>query len=217
MTWLVIIAAVGTLIGLNSLYVAAEFATVSSRRARLRHMANEGNQLAQWLLPIVTDPSRLDAYVAACQLGITASSLLLGFYGASQVTPAVSSILSGAGVGLERLAPGLTATAVLAFLTSLQVVLGELVPKNVGIRFPEKLALATVRPMRWSMWLFRPLIWLFNGSATLVLRLMGLTPTTEGLHVHSPEEIIMLVEESTAGGLLDEGERRMLERALHWR
>lgn len=217
MTWLAILAAVGILIGFNALYVAAEFATVSSRRSRVTQLADEGNHVARWLLPIVTEPQKLDAYVAACQLGITASSLLLGFYGAAQVTPAVSSLLSQFGVGLERIAPGLTAAVVLAFLTGLQVVLGELVPKNVGIRFPEKLAMTTVRPMQWSITLFRPLTWLFNGSALLIMRGLRLTPTTEGLHVHSPAEIIMLVEESTAGGLLDEEERRLLERTLQWR
>lgn len=59
--------------------------------------------------------------------------------------------------------------------------------------------------MRWSMWLFRPLIWLFNGSGQLILRLMGTSAVGEHAHVHSPEEIRMLVEESSAGGVLDQG------------
>jgi CBS domain containing-hemolysin-like protein len=183
----------------------------------LAQLAEEGNAAAGGLLAVVEDPLKLDAYVATCQLGITASSLLLGFYSAAQVTPAVRSLLSQLGVTSGLAASGLVATGVLLFLTGLQVITGELVPKNIGVRFPERLALVTLPPMRWSIWLFRPLIWLFNGSARLVLKGLGFAPATEGMHVHSPDEIIILVAESSEGGILDERERRLLERTLRWR
>ncbi|HBY97131.1 MAG TPA: hypothetical protein DEP84_24840 [Chloroflexi bacterium] len=78
---LVIVAVTAVLISINALYVAAEFSSVSSRRTRIGQQAASGNRLAELLEPIVSDSRRLDAYVAACQLGITVSSLLLGFYG----------------------------------------------------------------------------------------------------------------------------------------
>ena len=77
--------------------------------------------------------------------------------------------------------------------------------ENVGLQYPEKLATLTAVPMRWSVWLFRPLIWLFNGSGRLVLRLIGRDAVAEHTHIHSPEEIVMLVEESATGGLLTGG------------
>ncbi|MCB0130780.1 MAG: DUF21 domain-containing protein, partial [Caldilineaceae bacterium] len=84
MSILVIIAVITLLISVNGFYVAAEFSAVSARRPRLAQMADDGSRLADVMLGIVNDAKRLDAYVAACQLGITLSSLILGFYGQSR-------------------------------------------------------------------------------------------------------------------------------------
>jgi CBS domain containing-hemolysin-like protein len=92
-----------------------------------------------------------------------------------------------------------------------------LVPKNIGIQYPEKLALSTVHPMRWSLAILRPLIWFFNGSGRLILRVMGFNDAVEHTHIHAPEEILMLVGESGAGGMLDKEERRLLENTLRLR
>jgi putative hemolysin len=104
----------------------------------------------------------------------------------------------------------------LIFITVLQVIMGELFPKSVAIQYPENVALALVVPMRISLILFMPLIWLFNGSGNLVLRLIGKSPH-EGVHVHSPEEIELLVTESHESGLLDDEERTMLRNAFRLR
>ncbi len=97
-------------------------------------------------------------------------------------------------------------------LTTLQVVLGELVPKSLAIRFPEGVALATVLPMRWSAnYILKPLIVLLNGSGALLLRLLGAESSGEHTHVHSPEEIVILVKESHRGGLIDADERQFLQ------
>ncbi|HEX6304291.1 MAG TPA: hemolysin family protein, partial [Anaerolineales bacterium] len=201
----------------NALYVAAEFSTVSARRSRLTHLASEGNRLARILVPIVRDSRKLDTYIAACQLGITASSLILGFYGQSQLTPVIAPFLADLGELSEPAAISITATGVLLFLTTLQVVLGELLPKSIGIQYPERLALLTTIPMRWSIALFKPLIWFFNGSGRLILKLTGFSEATDNIHIHSPQEIMMLFEESSAGGLLDEEERRLLRNSLQMR
>jgi putative hemolysin len=217
MPWLIIATSIATLIFFNALYVAAEFSTVSSRRTRLAQMAEDGDRLAQLLYPIVEDPVRLDAYVAACQIGITVTSLTLGFYGQAALTPLIAPTLADVANAAESAVEPVVATGLLILLTGLQVILGELVPKNVAIQYPERLALLAVLPMRWSMILFRPLIWLFNGSGRLILRLLGLTPSPEHTHIHSPSEIQLLVEESTAGGLIDPEERRLLTNALKLR
>lgn len=217
MTWLLALAIIAILIFFNALYVAAEFSTVSVRRSRLVKIAEEGNRIAQLLLPIVEDPRRLDTYVAACQIGITASSLTLGYYGQAALTPIIAPLVARLGDVSQTAIQSVVATGTLLFLTTLQVILGELVPKNIGVQYPERLALLTAVPMRWSMALFQPFIWLFNGSGQLILKILGLTPTTEHAHMHSPEEIKFLVEESTAGGLLDAEEERLLTNTLRLR
>ncbi|MDQ7030744.1 MAG: hemolysin family protein [Ardenticatenia bacterium] len=204
---------------INAFYVAAEFATVSARHARIAQLADEGNRMARLLLPIVTSPERLDTYIAACQLGITLSSLVLGFYGQATLAPLVVPWLTRLGVEPAAAAFSLATTGILLSLTTLQVILGELVPKSIGVQHPERLALMTALPMQWSVRLFQPLIWLFNGSGRLILRLLGRTPATESVHVHSPEEILVLVEElveeSDPGDvLLQEEERRLLRNML---
>ena len=214
MAWLLVIFTISLLIFINALYVAAEFSTVSARHSRLAQLANDGNAMARLLLPIVRDPQSLDNYIAACQLGITASSLVLGFYGQSRLTPAIAPYLSRFGDLSEATALSITTTGVLLFLTALQVILGELLPKSIGIQYPEQLALLTALPMRWSLLLFKPLIWFFNGSGQAVLRIIGLSANTEHLHIHQPQEIMMLVEESSAGGILDQVERRLLTNSL---
>lgn len=214
---LIIFAVIAFLIAVNGLYVAAEFSAVSARRARLAQMADEGDRLAATMLSIVEDPKRLDAYVAACQLGITVSSLVLGFYGQSRIMAQLQPWLASMGPGVQTLFQAFGATAILLFLTVIQVVLGELVPKNIGVQYPEKLSTLTARPMIWSMRIYRPLIWLFNGSGQILLRLMGAQAVAEHAHVHSPEEILMLVEESGAGGILDTEERRLLVNTLQLR
>ena len=216
-TFLFALGVISLLIFVNAFYVAAEFATVSARRARLAQMAEEGHRLANLVLAIVTSPERLDNYIAACQLGITLSSLVLGFYGQAALAPLLVPWLTRLGLASPVAAASVAATTILLVLTTLQVLLGELVPKSIGVQYPERLALLTALPMQWSLRLFRPLIWFFNGSGRLVLRLLGLPPATEQVHVHSPEEILVLVEESTSGGLLDEEERRLLENTLRLR
>jgi CBS domain containing-hemolysin-like protein len=226
------LAALALLIFINGLFVAAEFATVSARRTRVSQMAGSGNRLAKILYPIVSDSQILDRYVAACQLGITASSLVLGAFGqniiASRLIQPIASALvwfdsqvGGINMSTESaataLATSIAVTFVLLLLTLLQVVLGELFPKSVAIQYPERMALATVVPVRWAMVIFRPLIWFFNGSGNLVLKLMRVDVQTSHGHIHSPEEIEILVTESHEGGLLDDEERQMLRNAFRLR
>ncbi len=229
---LLIIGALGFLIFLNGLYVAAEFSTVSSRRTRVSQLASRDNRLARLLLPIVDDSQALDRYVAACQLGITASSLVLGAFGqnviASRLVDPITSLLvyllpwlDTVGITSEEIATAVATSiaviGVLIVITILQVIFGELFPKSVAIQYPERLAMMTVIPVRWSLVLLRPFIWFFNGSGNLVLRLLGVDTFAQRARVHSPEEIEILVSESHEGGLLDDEERQLLRNAFRLR
>lgn len=210
----------------NALYVAAEFATVSSRRTRINQLATQGNRLAQVLLPIMEDSKALDRYVAACQIGITISSLVLGAYAQNAIAVRLVNPLSSLLLQLGQTGSAETAVVasetisvivVLVFITTLQVVLGELLPKSIAIQYPERIATALIWPMKLSLRLFTPLIWLFNGSATVLLRLLGYNGADKATRAHSPEEIELLVTESHEGGLLDDSERRMLRNAFRLR
>lgn len=204
---------IALLIALNALYVAGEFAAITTRRSRVRQLAEGGSGSARWLLGIIESGPAIDRYVAGCQVGITLSSLLLGAYGQAALTPIVANALEDyAGLGGAG-ALGTAATAVLVGLTATQVVLGELIPKSVALQFPTPVALYTSVPMRASLWLFRPLIAILNGSGIAILRLLR-APAAGHRHIHSPDEIALLIAESRDGGLLSEEEQEQFERAL---
>ena len=116
---------VTVLVLINALYVAAEFATVSARRTRITQMADSGNRLAKQLLPIVSNSHALDRYVAACQVGITATSLLLGAYGQNVLASQLTPILSRMGGLAIPAAHSIAVTSMLLLLTSLQMIIGE--------------------------------------------------------------------------------------------
>ena len=216
-TLLSVLFVVGLLVGTNALYVAGEFASVSARRTRIVKLADQGNRLAQTVLPVLEDPHKLDNYIAASQVGITLSSIALGIYGQRQIAPLIEPWIAGLPLGVfasgggEAAAAGAAALLVLGLLTTLQVIVGELVPKSVAMQYPERMALITALPMKWSAdYILRPLIVILNGSGALVLRLLGATYAGGHAHVHSPEEILILVKESHRGGILDAEERRLL-------
>jgi CBS domain containing-hemolysin-like protein len=204
---------VGALILVNAVYVAAEFSAVSVRRSRVQQLADSGNTLAAWLQPLIESPAALDRYIAACQIGITLSSLVLGAY--AQATFAVWLTPSFARLGDLQMvaAQSASAAAVLLVLTIWQVIFAELVPKSLALQYPTHSALYTLLPMLPSLWIYRPFISWLNGTGLAVLRLVG-SPARTHRHIHSPEEIELLIAESRDGGLLEPDEHRRLQRAL---
>ena len=201
------------LIVINAVYVGAEFAAVSVRRSRVQQLASEGNPLAGWLVPLIESPAALDRYIAACQIGITLSSLVLGAYAQRTIAVELTPLLGRLG-GLQDIAAQSTsAVAVLLTLTVAQVIFAELVPKSLALQYPTQTALYTLVPMVPSLWLYRPFIRWLNGTGLLLLRLLG-SPSQTHRHIHSPDEIELLIAESRDGGLLEPDEHRRLQRAL---
>jgi putative hemolysin len=201
---------------LTALYVAAEFAAVSVRRSRLRQLAEDGHWLAQRLLPYVEDPHKLDRYIAASQIGITLTSLILGAYGQRAIAPHLAGPLA-AWTGIEpATAESAAGISTLIALTIFNVILGELVPKSLALQFPTQTALYTIFPMQWSLWVYGGFIRFLNGGGWLLLKVMGVRQTGHR-HIHSPEELELLIAESRDGGLLEPDEHRRLQRALRMR
>jgi putative hemolysin len=201
---------------LTALYVAAEFGAVSVRRSRLRQLAEDGHWIARRLLPLISEPRALDRYIAASQIGITLTSLILGAYGQAAITPDLAPLLSHWFGIAHDTSHSIAEFSVLLALTMFNVILGELVPKSVALQFPTQTALYTLVPMLGSLWLYRPFISLLNGSGILLLKLLGIHEAGHR-HVHSPDELELLIAESRDGGLLEPDEHRRLQRALRLR
>jgi CBS domain containing-hemolysin-like protein len=201
------------LILINAIYVAAEFAAVSVRRSRVRQLAADGNPLAQWLVPVLDSPGALDRYIAACQIGITLSSLALGAYAQATIAVWLTPFFARLGGLQEVAAQSTSAAVVLLTLTVAQVIFAELVPKSLALQYPTNTAMYTLLAMVPSIWVYRPFIKWLNGSGLLLLRLLG-APQQAHRHIHSPEEIELLIAESRDGGLLEPDEHRRLHRAL---
>lgn len=203
------------LVAVTALYVATEFAAVSARRSAVQAAAEGGSSRAAAVLPFLESPEAQDQLVAACQVGITAASLVLGAYGQAAIArPLIAPLLVQTG----RLSPAgaltAAATVTLIVLTALQVLFGELVPKAIALRHPE----AVLRRLAWlavaSVRVMRPAIALFNGSASVILGWAGLQSAGHRAHLHDPDEIELLVMESTEAGELDPVEHRLLANAL---
>jgi CBS domain containing-hemolysin-like protein len=201
------------LIALTGFYVAAEFGAVGVRRSRLRRLCEDGDATAARLLPIVENPIRLNRYIAGSQVGITLSGLILGAYAQAAISPRVAPLLvAWTSLDPDR-ADTLAGAGVLVALTMLSVVLGEMVPKTVALRYPTETALVTTVPMLWSGRAYAWFIVILDRSAS-VLRTVLRMPSATHRHVHSPEEIDLLIAESRDGGLLEPQEQVRLHRAL---
>lgn len=201
------------LIAVTGFYVAAEFGAVGVRRSRLRRLCEDGNPTAARLLPVVEDPQRLNRYIAASQVGITLSGLALGAYAGAVISPVVAPIIARVSPFAPNNGESLASAIVLVSLTILSVIIGEMVPKTVALRYPTEIALLTTRPMLWSARAYAWFIVILDRSAAILRQLLRV-PTATHRHVHSPEEIGLMIAESRNGGLLEPQEQVRLHRAL---
>jgi CBS domain containing-hemolysin-like protein len=193
----------------NAFMVAAEFALVGARRSRIDALAARGNSTARVVQHTIT---HLDKYISATQLGITLASLGLGWIGEATLAALIDQALAAVGYAAPGVAVHSVAAITTAFLiiTFLHIVLGELMPKSLALLHPEVVSMWVVRPLRWFSRVMTPFIWLLNGTANGLLRMLGLRPVEEAARVHSPEELRMLVMQTSQHGLIDESDRAML-------
>jgi magnesium and cobalt exporter, CNNM family len=201
------------LVAANGFFVAAEFSLVSVRRSRVAQLVASGRVNAK-ALQRATD--HLDAYLAATQLGITISSLALGWIGEPALARLIEPFLSGL-LGSFATAGSHAIAVAIAFIiiTTLHIVLGELAPKSLALQRSEATALGVVRPLGVFLFLLRPAIVALNGLGNLVLRVCGLRPGTVEESLHSPEELKLLIAASQEGGLLQEAQQEVVERVLN--
>ena len=206
-----LILSVLLLIG-NAFFVGAEFALISVRRTQLEPKAAEGSKVARITLRAM---SKVSLMMAGAQLGITACSIGLG----AVAKPALATALEGpfAALGLPNGASDVIAFVLaLLIVVSLHMVLGEMVPKNIAIAKPKMSALALGPLLFGVVFVLRPIIWLLNATANLVLRVLRVPIRDEVATAFTRDEVAGLIEESAQHGFLDSRERNLLTGALHF-
>jgi CBS domain containing-hemolysin-like protein len=205
-----LLLAVLVLVLLNGFFVAAEFALVRVRRSRVEEEAEQGVRRAALVLRLLDDLSR---YLAACQLGITLTSLGIGFLGEPAVATIFEDLLG------DSLPHGVTLaiSLALAYLltTALHITIGEQVPKIYAINKAEIMARRIARPLYLFTRAFSPFIALLNNASNGMLRLVGIRTTGEFEEGGSPEELKVLIAQSLAGGDLEPNEAGMLTGVFH--
>lgn len=192
----------------NGFFVASEFAMVKVRKTRIEQLVNEGNYNAKIAMEALKD---LDKFIAAVQLGVTISSIGLGWVGESTLAKIIEPLFGFLSTTSQIVATHtLSASIAFGLITFFHVVLGELIPKSIALEYTEKTALIVARPMHFLTLIFNPFIWLLNGFGNLVLKMLNIPHSHKGSLVHSTEELDMLVNASFDGGELNETEKDML-------
>jgi CBS domain containing-hemolysin-like protein len=220
METLIRVLAVFLLVAANGFFVASEFAIVSVRRMRVAALAETGDRAARRLLAF---KDNLGAYISATQLGVTLSSLALGWIGestlAEMLAPQFDRLASSfpppyadyVSAGARHVVASVIAFVVITFL---HIVLGEQVPKMLGIERSERVALFTVTPMFWFSRVFRGPIRLLDWASTAATRALGLHGSSEHASVYTEEEIKQLVNISRKSGHLEEEEQTLINRVF---
>jgi putative hemolysin len=197
MTLFLLLLAVAALIALNALFVSAEYALVTARRTKLHELDGQGDRRARRALAVVGDPPR---FIAAMQLGVTATSLAIGALGEPVLARVFDPVFAA------------FASFALAFviITFLHVVVGELMPKGIALGHAERIALGLAAPVRGFFVLFHPVVWVLQRSSDAGVRLLGMEPPRGEVSVLSEAELKILLERSSEEGEIEQEEREML-------
>lgn len=201
------------LVLLNGFFTAAEFALVRVRGSQIELKVKTGSRVARITRSIMNN---LDGYLAATQLGITIASLGLGVIGEGVVTAIMLNVFRSFGVIITS-SFIITLCRVIAFvvITIVTIVFGELAPKNFAIQRTVRTALAVSTPLRLFFVVFRPIIWLLNKFAGVILKLLGIKEFAGEAH-HSSEELQLLLEQGKETGALDSSEHELIQNVFEF-
>jgi putative hemolysin len=186
----------------------AEIALVSARKARLEAQAQKGDLRAKEALALANHP---DTFLSTVQIGITLIGILTGIFSGDTVTTDVAAFFKNI-PWLSAYSNGLATAVVVIVLTYFSMVLGELLPKRIGLSNPEKIAKLAAGPMRIISLATHPFIWLLSKSTYLLTRLLGVKPNDSQV---TEEEIKAIISEGTEQGTIEEAEQEIIERVFH--
>jgi len=195
---------------LNAFFVLAEFSAVKMRSTHIEALAQSGSRRAR-LLKVVH--SRLDVYLSVCQVGITLSSIGLGFVGEPAFVRLITPLAVRLGVSDPELLHTMAFILAYALVSFLHILLGELVPKSIAIRMTTRSALFTAPILRVFYWLFLPALWLLNSSADILLRLIRI-PRNASSERHSEDEVRIILGQTEDHGLISFRRLLFLENVL---
>lgn len=211
MSNLVLVACALVLVFLNGFFVAVEFSLVKLRQTRIKAI----EQTEGWRGRILAKVHRqLDAYLSACQLGITLASLGLGWIGEPAFADLLLPLFEQLDVTSEELKHSISFAFAFCMISFLHIVVGEQAPKSLAIRNPEGIGLWSAGPLYAMYWLMYPAIWLLNGSANLVLRIAGLSGSHSQDSQYSTEELKLILRSSSAGEQFTSDECKVLAKTL---
>lgn len=196
---------------LNALFVAAEFALVKVRKTQLQPDEIKSDKKAKVALKLI---SNLDKYLAATQFGITISSLGLGWIGEPVTARILEPFFTFFDITNPKTIHTISLTAGFVLITFLHIILGELAPKSLAIRFPKKTTLFVALPLNLFYLIFRPFILILNGAANKILSFVGIESVSESELFHSEEEIRGLIAEGTKSGEIDKTEFALIEKVF---
>jgi CBS domain containing-hemolysin-like protein len=201
------------LVSLNGFFVAAEFAIVKVRASQLEMKVQSGNRIAIIAKHII---SKLDRYLAATQLGITLASLGLGWIGEPVVSKIIIKVMSLAGVEMApEVAHQIALPTAFLIITILHIVFGELAPKSIAIQRSQRTVLIVALPLQFFYYIFRPFIWLLNGTANLLLKVLGIS-TVQGQEMHSSDELKYLVKQGQESGEIEQADYDIIKNAFEF-
>ena len=207
--WLLVLAGVGLTIG-TAIFVAAEFAFVALDKTTVQQAVEQGDTAAK---PVLASLRQLSTQLSASQVGITVTTLVLGYLAQPSIGMLLRTPLAAARVPTPAIEPFATAAA-LVLATLFSMLFGELLPQFLGISAPLRTAKLVALPVRVFSVVTRPLIVVLNGSANLVLKAFGITPQEELSGARTPRELASLVRRSAEAGTLGEGTARLVTRSL---
>ncbi|MBS1517717.1 MAG: HlyC/CorC family transporter [Bacteroidetes bacterium] len=196
---------------LNALFVAAEFAIVKVRKTQLNPSEIKKSQKAKIAYKLIT---HMDEYLAATQFGITISSLGLGWIGEPVTARMLEPVFSLLQIDSPKTIHTISLSVGFLIITFLHIILGELAPKSIAIRYPKKTTLFVALPLQIFYIIFKPAITVLNGAANHLLKVFGLNPATESERVHSEEEIRLLITEGTLSGKIDQTESQIIQKVF---
>jgi putative hemolysin len=196
------------LILLNGLFSMAEIALVSARKARLEAQAQKGDLDAEKALELANNP---DSFLSTVQIGITLIGILTGIYSGDSFKRPLQEWLSNVDL-LKPYSGSLATVIILIVITYLSLVLGELVPKRLGLSNPEGIAKRAAGPMSVISWITHPFVWFLMGSSNLMIRLFNVQTNENQV---TEEEIKAIISEGTEHGAIEEAEQEIIERVFH--
>lgn len=197
----------------NAFFVAAEFAIVKVRTTQIQPLADKNNKRAKITVKIL---SNLDAYLSASQVGITMTSLGLGWVGEPVTAKLLSPIFIWFGMTNEQTIHTLSIIVGFIFLTFLHISLGEQAPKMLAIKSPKSVSLIVAIPLNLFYITFKPIVWMLNHAANFILRLIGIQQVPDSERINSEEELRLLISEGRKSGAIDQTEHQLIEKIFEF-